>query len=1092
MGIAYAFGVRLGAWAALEPGGGAPIWPSSAVLLAALMLSPPRQWGVYLLAAAVGQFAGDSGGNVSWGVSAGIFASRAAETLAAAGILRRVIGPSQCFTTVRETTWYILVAALAAPMLAAFPGAVAACNARAGYWEAWTAWFMGDSLAHLALTPCILAWMRLPVPRLKHPRYMEALILAASLALVGVLVFCKSDEDSSRYPSLLYAPLPMMLWAAIRFGPRGAATATAVLALITTREALSGQGFYMAADISQNMHALQIFLAISGASFLVLASMTEERAHAKDVLAESEARYRDLVQCTNSIILRWTADGRITFLNRFALEFFGYEEHEIIGRPLVGTIVPETESSGRDLKAHIGDIPCHPEQYANNENENIRRGGERVWVAWTNKPLFDQEGNVSEVFSVGNDITARKEAENTLSSVREELERNVLVRTAELSLANASLAHEIEERKRAEEAIAHERNLLRTIIDSIPCPIFAKDLQQRFVTANECLIQELGVEPQRLFGNREDDLPVRRRLAHPLVSDADVLRSGRNILDQPICVQTNGGNERWYLASRVALRENGGAITGLVGIDLEVTQAKRAEEALRESEEKLRLIIEHAPLAVAMLDREMNYLVTSQRWVQYFHSGADSIIGRCFHEVFGGFLPENWIEACARGLSGIPERSERSMYTRASGAADWLKWEIHPWRCVTGHIDGIILFVEVITDRVRAEEEQRRLEAQILNAQKLESLGVLAGGIAHDFNNLLMSILGNADLALLDLSPVSPARDNVRDIERAARRAAELCKQMLAYSGKGRFEVQVLHINELVEEMAHLLEVSISKKAVLKYYFADNLPPIEADPTQIRQIIMNLITNASDAVGDKSGVISVNTGAIECDETYLRETFLDEQLPPAFYVYFEVADSGCGMDAETRQRIFDPFFTTKFTGRGLGLAAVLGIVRGHRGAIKVYSEPGKGTTIKVLLPAADKPIDMSRREQANARTWRGNGVVLLVDDEESVRAVGKRMLERIGFEVLTASDGREALVLCQQRGPEISCVLLDLTMPHMDGEETFRELRHRQEGIPVILTSGYNEQEISDRFAGKGLAGFIQKPYQTAQLINKLREVLGE
>ncbi|HUW62651.1 MAG TPA: response regulator, partial [Candidatus Bathyarchaeia archaeon] len=244
------------------------------------------------------------------------------------------------------------------------------------------------------------------------------------------------------------------------------------------------------------------------------------------------------------------------------------------------------------------------------------------------------------------------------------------------------------------------------------------------------------------------------------------------------------------------------------------------------------------------------------------------------------------------------------------------------------------------------------------------------------------------------------------------------------------------------------------------------------------------------ALGDKNGTITVSTGAMECDRDYLRGTYLDEKLPKGLYVYCEVSDTGCGMDVKTRTRIFDPFFTTKFTGRGLGLAAVLGIVRGHRGAIRVYSEPARGTTFKILFPATGRSVKAPARQAAPDLAWQGQGLVLLVDDEETVRTVGRQMLERAGFDVLLAEDGCQALDIFGQRPNDITCVLLDLTMPNMDGEETFRELRQVKNDIRVILSSGYNEQEAVNRFTHSGLAGFIQKPYQYTSLIQKLQQVL--
>ncbi|MDP6545630.1 MAG: response regulator [Phycisphaerae bacterium] len=406
-----------------------------------------------------------------------------------------------------------------------------------------------------------------------------------------------------------------------------------------------------------------------------------------------------------------------------------------------------------------------------------------------------------------------------------------------------------------------------------------------------------------------------------------------------------------------------------------------------------------------------------------------------------------------------------------------------------------------VTDRKRAEAQRLSLERQVQYAQKLESLGILAGGVAHDFNNILMVILGNADLAMDGLSSQAPARENIAEILKASKRAAELASQMLAYSGKGRFVVEPVDLGMLVDEMAHLLEVSISKKVALKYNFADNLPAIDGDATQIRQIIMNLITNASESIGDTSGVVALSTGVMDCDRAYLDGVneillaSLDEPLPEGLYVYLEVADTGCGMDAETTEKIFDPFFTTKFTGRGLGMSAVLGIVRGHHGAINICSELGKGTTFKVFFPASELSAvgeETQDRDADQAEAWRGRGTVLVADDEKSICATIGEALGRMGFSVLTAADGREAVEIFGAHSDEIVCVLLDLTMPRMDGEQAFGELRRICPEVRVVLCSGYNEQDATQHFVGKGLAGFIQKPYDLSAMREKLMEILPD
>jgi len=406
------------------------------------------------------------------------------------------------------------------------------------------------------------------------------------------------------------------------------------------------------------------------------------------------------------------------------------------------------------------------------------------------------------------------------------------------------------------------------------------------------------------------------------------------------------------------------------------------------------------------------------------------------------------------------------------------------------HVLGLF---QDMTDRRRAEEEKRNLERQVQQAQKMESLGVLAGGIAHDFNNILMAVLGHAELALGEISPMSPARSNLAEISTAARRAADLCRQMLAYAGKASFALERMELRDLVEEMAHLLKTAISKKAILNLHLERGLPPIEADPSQIRQIVMNLIINASEAIGDRSGTIKVSVGATRCDEEYLRRTELHDGLPPGLYTHLEVTDTGVGMDAQTRSRIFEPFFSTKFTGRGLGLAAVQGIVRAHKGALEIHSEPGKGTTFKILFPALENGEDAARRNDSSPLAdWRGKGTVLLVDDEESLVALGARMLEHLGFAVLTAEDGLQAVDLYRERREEIDLVLMDLTMPHMDGAEAFGELRRLNPEVRVVVASGYSHDDVASRFLGKGLAGVLQKPYTLAKLRESLSGLLPQ
>ena len=556
-------------------------------------------------------------------------------------------------------------------------------------------------------------------------------------------------------------------------------------------------------------------------------------------------------------------------------------------------------------------------------------------------------------------------------------------------------------------------------------------------------------------------------------------------------MRTKSGEWRWVLdRGKVVERSADGKPLRATGTQKDISAAKEAQLLLQRE----RLLFTGGPCVVFRW-------VAADDWpVEYVSPNVMSFLGYSAEDFMTGRVkygriihPDDRerVTAEVRAYSASEAASFEQEYriVRPSGEVRWLYdfTVVHREDGEITHYEGYVLDA---TERKEGEAKRMALEAQVQQAQKLESLGVLAGGIAHDFNNLLMGVLGHADLAMGTLPVSSPAVKNVRGIMDAAKQAAELTHQMLAYSGKGRFLVESLSVNSVIEEMTRLLEVTISKTAILRVDLAPNLPAVEADGSQIRQVIMNLITNAAEAVGDRSGVVSIRTGAMQCDREYLDTVVKAQEMVEGNYVFVEVADTGCGMDEVTLSKIFDPFFTTKFTGRGLGLAAVQGIVRGHSGAIRVYSEPQRGTTFKVLLPACSEPAQGAQAKSA-LPSWTGTGTILLVDDEETVRTIGTLMLQRLGFDVVTASDGPTALDVFRKDPDDFACVILDLTMPHMHGDEVFRELRRIDDGVRVLLSSGYNHADIVQRFSGKGLAGFIQKPYGRDELAKALELALA-
>jgi PAS domain S-box-containing protein len=524
----------------------------------------------------------------------------------------------------------------------------------------------------------------------------------------------------------------------------------------------------------------------------------------------------------------------------------------------------------------------------------------------------------------------------------------------------------------------------------------------------------------------------------------------------------------------------------------DVSEQRRAEAALRRSEERLRLVLEATDQGIWDWD-----LATGERHVSpAFHgllgvsSGEETLE---LDALLDRLVPED--AACVRQALADDGGDVRELEVRVRLAEGASRWLLARGRVLARDEGGaarrVVGTISDATGRKRAEEERRRFDERMRHAQQLESLGVLAGGIAHDFNNLLAAILANADLALLELPPGPAGREPLKAIASATWRAAELCRQMLAYAGKGQLSVAPVDLRELVREMLQILQASISKKAALSWRPPARLPAVDVDASQLRQVVMSLVLNASEALGGASGTIDVMAGVVECDRAMLARTVLGQERRPGTYVFLEVADTGCGMDPETQAHMFEPFFTTKFMGRGLGMAAVLGIVRGHRGTIEVESHVGRGTRLRVLLPPSEATVAGEPAAAiAEPERW-GCGTVLVADDEVEVRKAAAAMLARMGFEPLEARDGREALELFRARQGEIACVLLDLTMPVMDGLEALEEIRRLAATTPVVVMSGYGEEHAQARLAAHEGVVFIAKPYPSSALADALRRALG-
>lgn len=523
----------------------------------------------------------------------------------------------------------------------------------------------------------------------------------------------------------------------------------------------------------------------------------------------------------------------------------------------------------------------------------------------------------------------------------------------------------------------------------------------------------------------------------------------------------------------------------------EIRARAASERALRQSQEHYRTLVEGMDFGISLIGSDYRIIMVNPALERMHGMESGSLVGRPCYEVFA--RRDSVCPDCpgARAMAGEGSQEQEFGSTLPDGRRMEVRIRAFPIGGADGTPTSFLEVVEDVTGRKQEARERRRLEEQARQGQKLESLGVLAGGIAHDFNNILAGIVGNAELALLELPRGEAATRHVQQVDLLAQRAAELVNQLLAYAGRGSFSVQPVRLNDLVDEMVPLLKLSISKKAELRIVLAPDLPSVMADVTQLRQVLMNLVHNASEALGSDGGVIGLSTITVDADRGYLDRTLLGKDLEPGPYAALQVSDTGSGMEPVVVERIFDPFFTTKAAGRGLGLSAVLGIVRAHRGTLRIHSTAGKGTRIVLLFPSsgvAGAPTPRAAAEEGPQ--WRGQGTVLVVDDEDQVRSTAAKLLDALGFRVLTAADGLEGADLHRARHGEIDLVLLDMTMPRLDGPESLIAIRAVNPDAKVLIMTGYSPEEAATRFAATPPDGYLQKPFTLAKLREALRSVL--
>jgi PAS domain S-box-containing protein len=814
---------------------------------------------------------------------------------------------------------------------------------------------------------------------------------------------------------------------------------------------------------------------------------------AEEDVRESRGLYHDLVETAFDLIWQVDDQGRYTYLNPAWEEVLGYRVEEMLGKRFTDFQTPEYAARDREEFSRL----LQGEFVRGLETVHRAKDGHSVHLLFNAKFVRDPTGAIIGTRGTAYDITRRKEIEEELRLHRDRFAS--LFRVARYGAGNQQqfldfVLHEAVSLtgSRLGYLYGYDETLRRFSLNSWSREVMAECAVRDPQTCYE--LERTGIWGEAVR-QRQPILLNDFRAEHPLKRGYP---PGHVALERFLTVPVFQGEG---IVAVVGVANKGTDYTAddilhlriLLDTAWSIMAQRRSDEALRESEARLAESQRVARIGHYVFEPGTGRWTSSKVLDEILGIGPDfvrdvagwiQIVHPDHRQEMRDYLADQVLR------QRLPFNRRYPIVRVADGRERWVQGLGRLDVDGEGRVTRMFGTIQDVTEQVEAEDARQRLEQKMLQAQKLESLGVLAGGIAHDFNNLLMAVMGNAELARLTLPAGSPAVEYLQEVLRASTRAADLSRQMLAYSGRGTFRVETVDLNQLVGETTGMLRVSISKKAALSVVPGEGIPCVSADATQLRQVLMNLVINASEALGEESGTITIATGVRHGDSRFFADAAAGGEMGKGEYVFLEVADTGCGMDRETLGRIFDPFFTTKFTGRGLGLAAVQGIVRGHRGALKVDSEPGRGTSVTVYLPAAaegaaaDSPVGPEEN-------WRGSGRVLLVDDEEHLRSVARRMLSRLGFSVVEAADGQEAVDL-YRAGLPFDLVIMDRTMPRMGGEEAGARLRELDARVPLVLSSGYSEQDAVHRLGGHGATVFLHKPYTLENLRRALREVLGE
>lgn len=1056
-GVGYLVAAEVGCILSVQPQGFTTFWPVSGVFVAVLLLTPGRTWPLMFLAALLANVTYDlAHGRPLW-VSLMFTVGNCGEALTGAWLVRRFVGASPIFSELREVALFTVLSPVLSTMVSATIGttAVAAAFGTPSYWQTWRLWWSGDFIGIIVAAPLLLIWL----PALSRRPFFpsaERLYEAAGVLLAVTALSLAIFSGWPGWPvfSRAFVIMPFLVWSALRFGPRGASLAIALTSAAALAFSARGLGPYAidVVDAVDDIALLQAMLGNYAIACLLGAALMKQRETALDAAVSAQRRLDLILETSSDVIFMVDTEERLQFVNAEGARRLGLDRKAMIGKHQSAFF-----SAG---SAHTHSRLIQAALDAGKPRVTLNRyhppGKDDVWLETRLGTVKDARGRVLGVMGVMRDQT---------------------------------------EQRRAQAALRDSERLYRSLVDELPLFLFRKDVDGRVTFASTRYCEALELPLERVLGKTDFDLFPAELAEKYRGDDRRVIETGETFRAIE-AYRTPGGAEKTVQVIKSPLRDEQDRIVGVQGIFWDVTTETQALRALRDSEERFRLVAERT-----------NDLI----YERDIATGLATFFGDM--DAFQGYPPggfprglNQWLEHVhPDDLAGVMQAAQHlaeggesfeAEYRLRRADGSYAHWKdssmlVHgadgaPFKLV-GAATNVTEHKQAAASLRTNREQQELLQEQLVQSQKLESVGRLAGGVAHDFNNLLAIILGYCEI-LLSESPAGFARrSELEEIAAAGERARNLTMQLLAFSRRQVLDMKPIDLNEAIQGVIKMLRRLIGEDIDVRTTLDHSIGLIKADRTQIEQILLNLSVNARDAM-PQGGRLTIATEPETLDEAAAAW----HGLRPGPCVSMTVSDTGCGMDEETLRHIFEPFFTTKEkgTGTGLGLATVFGIVKQHGGDISASSEPGRGTKFRILFPEIQDASADSAREEERVIPGRGE-TVLVMEDDNVLRQMVLTIVSSLGYTVIEAATLDECIKRMWS-GQRVDLLLSDVVMPGANGREVYEQLSALQPGLKALFMSGYTDDVITRHGILDAGVNFLAKPFTKGALSRKIREVLDK